>query len=443
MDYCETGSSARVRVLLTDEELQLAAVDDLCNKYFDWLKLSKESAGGRKTRSANRRVDTIFDEIMSFKLPPIKLRSISLVSPIKTVQSNSTKSSIDGDSESSSVGSSGQNTRTLRPRCRTPSVSRQPLTIPSTPTQQSIRAHLKKNIDSGGSSVLSAALNQQHPSVNFTKIRQLYRADSAQKKREEERERQERLRQDRKAKEERAEAQKKQLLEERAITAKLKREQRLLHAAEVRKAREKARLQQKMKEEQVKKASNHIPVVETTETNHVPDPVPSQTAPQTKEKQKQKSDEDDTPKQNPQELLESQQNVAKPIESLAKAHKLDETFKKPSNDQNNIDISVHDETTDEKTKGTMIAPWAKASELRDAIIKQYSKPEAELLKQALELFMGVKLPVDLDEIFGPYNAVNNRYLCRTSSAVWSPPNRALKRTSSMVMTPTGGSKRER
>lgn len=453
MEYCETSKGSRIKVALSDEELQLPAIDDLCNKYFDWLKLSKEAVGGRKTRSANRRADTILEEIISFKLPPIRLEPLS-VSPIKMVstqQSGSTKTSMDGESDNSSVGSSSgpSLTRTLRPRCRTPSVSRQPQTSPSTPTQQSLRAHLKKNIDSNGSSVLSAALNQQHPSVSVTKIRQLLRADSAQKKRDEEKERQERIRMDRKAKEERAEAQKKQLLEERAITAKLKREQRLLHAAEVRRAREKSRLQQKLLEDQVRKAqqqANEMMTETTHSQNQTTQPEPIKRT-ESKQKQvdqeKRRLDEQQNQraeqqvaevaakktKAKPQHHQQQPQSQSQPLQPLPKAHKLDETFKKPQDDADNIDISVHDETTDEtKSKTVMIAAWAKTPYFREAVIAQFSKPADELLEQAKEIFSVVKLPVDLKMIFGEDNAVNNRYLCRTSSAIWSPPRGGMKRT---------------
>lgn len=459
------ANGAHVRVLLTEDELQLSAIDDLCNKYHDWLKLSKEATGGRKTRSANRRVDTIYEEIMAFKVPPIKIRAAPVTPPpsIKTIiqgisNNNSTKSSIDGDnSESSSANSSERTGRTLRPRCRTPSVSRQQAS-PATPTHQNIRAHMKKTPDSNTNSanVLSAALNQQHPLVSVTKIRQLLRADSAQKKREEEKERQELVRVQRKAKEERAEAQKRQLLEERAVTAKFKREQRLLHAAEVRKARERARIEQKLKEEQTRKPhQNHNHGTETFENNHtqVNQHVPNNHTDTQKLKEKQKAKESSperTHKNKDSEIVVLKQtaapapivakelngNLEQPTKQAQKPRKMDETFQKPADEIHNIEISLCDETTEEQKKQpAVIASWAKAPGLRDVVVAQFSQPEEVLLKQALNLFRGVKLPVRLDEIFGPNEAVNNRYLCRTSSAVWTTPHKPLKRTSSDVLTP--------
>ena len=406
---------SRFKVMLTDEELGLPAIDDLCNKFYDFLKATKETApSGRKTRSVakttNRRADQLFEEIMAFKLPPTRLRPTSPISHQATATASSL--STDRDSQGSSVSSNNEPqacTRTSPPGCGTPSVSRKPQAIqPSTPTQQNIRAHMKKNIDSGSSNVLTAALNQKHPSVSVTKIRQLLRAESAQKKREEEGERQERLRVDRKAKEERAEAQKKQLLVERAITAKQKREQRLLHAAEVRKARQQQKIseEQKMRDEQKfveeqKAAKEQVKKLDTQQNNNL-----------NQQKQQQKA-----PQAEPQE----------------KNHKLDETY---NDQQNNIDISVHDETTDtQKTQVPQVATWAKAPHLRDAVINQFSKGERELLKIARSIFQEVELPVDLQKIFGG-KSVNNKLLCRTSSAVWSPQNRPMKRSSSMVMTPT-------
>lgn len=443
-----------IRVLLTEDELQLSAIDDLCNKYSDWLVLSKESAGGRKTRAANRRVDTIYEEIMAFKLPPIKIRTHQ-VSPSKPSMksiiqgtssvSSSAKSSVDG-SEGSSISSSEPRGRTLRPRSRTPSVTRQPQSAPSTPTHQSIRAAMKKTPDSAN--VLSAALNQQHPSVSVTKIRQLLRADSAQKKREEEKERSEQVRLQRKAKEERAEAQKKQLLEERAVTAKQKREQRLLHAAEVRKAREKARIEQKLKEEQAKKVHNNHTIANETidsnnqesdqkhqingESNKIKPVFQLMKDPRLDKSNKKKEIETKVVK----DVETSKQQETIP-EEPAKQMKANETFQKIPEELNNIDISVCDETTEEQRKHPQpIATWAKAPGLREAIVAQYSRPESALLRQAMDIFGGVKLPVVLEEIFGPSQAVIRRYLCRTSSAVWSTPHRPIKRTSSDVLTPT-------
>lgn len=488
MDLSEKPQApkAQVRVILTEEELQLSAIDDLCNKYYDWVRVSKESAGGRKTRAANKRADTIYEEIMAFKLPPIRMKSVSM-SPPRNIRafvqengvnnnsntnnhhysngnahnSNSqmTKSSIEGESEGS-VGSSGTTGRILRPRCRTPSVSRkQPEASPSTPTHQSIRAHMKKNPDSNSSSVLSAALNQQHPSVSVTKIRQLLRADSAQKKREEEKERQERVRLERKAKEERAEAQKKQMLEERAETAKRKREQRLKHAAEVRKEREKTKIEQKLKEALPVTAGKSHVMDQADETQieqqaynnnkKLHQPSPPTTEPSTKQLESIKNTNEQQPPQTKQALVapvsakqlpkKQQEKVEQPerqqTEPPAKPRKLDETFQKPPG-EDNIDISVHDETNDEQTKkANAVAAWAKAPHLRDAVIAQFKKEELELLKEAFEIFGRVKLPVDLNEIFASHKPINNRYLARTSSAVWTPPNKPLKRSSSSVFTP--------
>jgi hypothetical protein len=445
-------AKAHVRVLLTDEELQLPSIDDLCNKYFDWLKISKESAGGRKTRAANRRADAIFDEIMAFKLPPVTMIQPQAL-PTSTVAlhengNNSTKNSIGGDSDGSSVASSGTHTtgRILRPRCRTPSVSRKQEASPCTPTHQSIRANMKKTLDSANSAnVLSAALNQQHPSVSVTKIRQLLRADSAQKKREEEKERQERVRLERKAKEERAEAQKKQLLEERAVTAKMKREQRLLHAAEVRKAREKAKIEQKLRE--------GIPNISRIEPEKVPkqqQPQQQLQQPQQNQQHQQQHDEptvkpckkDEAPQKKVDEYQTKTQKVEdankKPVEEPpAKPRKLDETFQKPAEEQDNIEITEHDETNEEPTKKVdAVAAWARAPKLRDLIVAQFKKLEEEIIKEAFEIFGGVELPVDLEQIFASHKISNKKYLARTSSAVWTPPHKPLKRTSSQVFTPT-------
>lgn len=405
-----------IKVCLTDEELQLTAIDELLNMYTDWLTKSKESAGGRKTRAANRKAENIYEDIMAFKLPPIKIQTNATVPPEPQAAVNnnhcSAKSSID-NSEASSLTSSESRGRTLRPRSRTPSGSKNSHAVPSTPTQQSIRAAMKKNPDSANSAnVLSAALNQQHPSVSVTKIRQLLRADSAQKRREEELERSEQARLQRKAKEERAEAQKKQLLEERAITAKLRREQRLLHAAEVRKAREKTKTEQKLKEVQQK----------TKE--------PSLNASQTiKKKDSEVRIVKEVPQIKPKEPVELK-------EPSKQTNKANETFQKVPDGQNNIDISICDETTDEKRKNPQpIAAWAKVPGLRDAIVTQFSKPEADIQQKAMSIFGGVKLPVALVEIFGKEQAVNSRYYSRTSSAVWSTPARPSKRTSSDVLTP--------
>lgn len=456
MDSKEEKPKARahVRVILTDEELQLPAIDDLCNKYFDWLKLSKEATEGRKTRAANRRADAIYDEIMAFKLPPVSMTPLQTIPPPPSTNGiqengNSTKSSVGGDSEGSSVtsvASSSTSGRVLRPRCRTPSVSRKQEASPSTPVHQSIRANLKKNPDSNSSSVLSAALNQQHPSVSVTKIRQLLRADSAQKKREEEKERQERLRLDREAKEKRAETQKKLLLEERAVTAKMKREQRLLHAAEVRKAREKAKIELKLREglpnvskldlEKPKPPPQQQQQPQKQQQSHKHQSQPQQNGPTVKPSeppQKQKDDQAQT------KACKVEDASKKPLEEESnKPRKLDETFQKPADEHDNIDISVHDETTDEPTKKVnAVASWAKAPHLRDLVVAQFKKLEEQILKEAFELFGGVKLPVDLEQIFASHKLPSNkRYLARTSSACWTPPHKPLKRTSSAVFTPT-------
>lgn len=453
-----TGTT-HVKVLLTEDELQLPAIDGLLNMYNDWLSLSKESASGRKTRAANRRADTIYEEIMAFKMPPIKIQA-NPPSPskpsIKASQgigsnNSSAKSSVDG-SEPSSLASSEPRGRTLRPRSRTPSGTRQPQAVPSTPTQQSIRAAMKKTPDSTNSAnVLSAALNQQHPSVSVTKIRQLLRADSAQKRREEEKERFEQVRLQRKAKEERAEAQKRQLLEERAVTAKFKREQRLLHAAEVRRAREKMKIEQKLKEEQAKKfQSNHTCINENLDhANYSSDYNSQMNGPKEAPKQKEKPRSKEPSLDVNHKKKESESKVIKEVPSVKQKelvemekpvkqpNKANETFQKGTEELNNIDISVCDETADEQRKNPQaIAAWAKAPGLREAIVAQFSKPEPVLLKEAMSIFHGVKLPVALEEIFGPNQAVIKRYMCRTSSAVWSTPHRPIKRTSSDVLTPT-------
>jgi len=432
MDYCETNQGSRVRVLLTNDELQLPVIEELCNKYREWLAVSRDNGGGRKTRAANRRSDTLYEEIMNFKIPPIKLNHLS---PVKTRSATTQPASLDTSTDSESGTSSTSSrpiTRSLRPRSRTPSapkIQQQPrqLTCPSTPANQRIRACLKQAASGGSSNanssnVLSAALNQQHPSVSVTKIRQLLRADSAQKKRDEEKERQERMLLDRRAKEERAEAQKRQLLEERAITAKQKREQRLLHAAEVRKAREEARQQQKLKEQEAKRLQN---LVQQPTEIKAPNVIPVvQTEPLMVEEK------------NP--LPKKAKNDNQISDAKAQARKLNETFKKPSGSTptDNIDISIQDETTEERTdKIPRTAAWARAPHLRDALIQQFSKTESQRHAEVVQIFPQVQLPVELEKIFGQSKAAGTKYLCRTSSAVWSPPHRSLKRTSSMVTTP--------
>lgn len=427
----DNNDFARVKIILTDEELQFPAIDELIAKFKEWLILSKENEGGRKTRAANRRADALYDEIMSYKIPPIK---VDHQEPVKICHLDS---SIDSDGDSAS---SRPVTRSLRSRSRTPVQAKNPskrqLATPSTPRNQRIRTHLMKqppsgtsSVSSGSSSVLNAALNQQHPSVSVNKIRQLLRADSAQKKRNEEKERQERLMLDRKAKEERAEAQKKQLLEERAVTAKLKREQRLLHAAEVRKAREEARKQLKLRDQESKKClaatqnGNHVDV---TQNNHVKEIAIKETE---EKLSKQQDKQNNTVKEDPTPKFKNPD--------------LNVTFKKPAEDLNNIDISVHDETTeDNPDKAPITAAWARAPYIRDALVKQFSKPDAERMIEVLKIFPGVKLPIDLAEIFGSNKAVHSRYLCRTSSAVWTPPHRSMKRSSSFVLTPNSNAKRQ-
>lgn len=433
METQVSNSVSHFRILLTEEELQLPALDDVANKFLEWVKLSKESTTttrARRTRAANRRVDQIYDEILETKqLPPIQVKVTNLIPTVASTTSgnnNSSKSSIDEDDRSSGVGSSGPPSRcgrTLRPRCRTPSMTRNTSqSSPKTPTQQSLRAQFKKE------NVLSAALNQEHPSVSVSKIRQLLRADSAQKRRDEEKERQERMLLDRKAKEERAELQKKQLLEERAINAKLKREQRLKHAAEVRQAREKAKQERKALEEQVAKDEQRAREEEKAKGDE-----------KLKEEHRIREERAREEQKAREEKLANDEEAKKAKVSKAVASgpvkKLNETFQQDKNE--NIDISIQDETQEEqKAKSTQVASWAKAPHLRDAIIQQFSRPEHELLRMAFEIFLGVKLPVDLNEIFGSSTSVHNRYLHRTSSAVWSSPKGGIKRTSSMVMTPT-------
>lgn len=440
MDYYETNQGARVRLMLTDEELGLDAIDDLCNKYLEFLSVTKESGSGRKTRSAMRRGDQIFDEIMAYKLPPIKLKQLSDSPPLANSNRNqeinnhqkahSTNSSID----SSESSNSRPIARSLRPRCRTPEVQSKRQPSPATPANQRIRAHGGGGGGGGGSNngscskmgnVLSAALNQQHPSVSVTKIRQLLRADSAQKKRmldDEEKERQERLRLDRKAKEERAEMQKKLLLEERAVTAKLRREQRLLHAAEVRKAREEAKQHRPTREETKKP-----PPVNTAQQREPTPEVP------TKSNQKTEQAQPTTSKARNKAQAKEQPTV--------EPQKLNETFQKP--EINNIEIVITDDSCaeNEETKVVQVAHWSKPPHFREALIKQFSKQNfSDYLKKFKETAPPLALPVDLQEILGT-KSVGTRYLVRTSSAVWSPVHRPLKRASSMVMTPNNDDKR--
>lgn len=447
MDNAEANHVSHMRCvrMLMEEEIGLSHINDIIRQYKEWIRFSKEAIEGRNTRSANRKADAIYKIISSFKLQPLTRHTMyepcldpkSMNNGINgtngtngtSYQSSNNSSSVDTSIDSDGSSSSRPMTRSLRQRCRTPEVPnkvrlQKTAATPCTPTQQSLRAHLKRTASSnssgsGTSNVLSAALNQQHPSVSVTKIRQLLRADSAQKKREEEKERQERLSRDRKAKEERAEAQKKQLLEARAINAKLKREQRLLHAAEVRKARE-----EKLKEESRKAREKQQQVVNCKNVPEPSAPMPPESLqpPETSSKV---------------ETNEPAKKVQKPTEPPAKTHELNETFKKPA-EVKNIHISIQDETTeDQSNKASDVAAWAKAPHLREALIKQYSKrPTSEVQEEAFQIIGGVELPVDLDKIFGPNQAVNRRYLCRTSSAVWlTPPSKALKRSSSLVLTP--------
>lgn len=433
MDISEAnyGSHIRCISLLSEEDLGLSRCNDLMNQYKQWLKISKEN---RNTRSANRKADAIYEDIMSFKLKPIKRDCV--VGPCqvpKPITSNGISRQDSKNASSSEISidsgvSSSQPVRSLRPRSRTPEIpnklkSVKPAASPCTPTQQSLRAHLKRNASnssgSGTSNVLSAALKQQHPSVSVTKIRQLLTADSAQKKREEEKERQERLSRDRKAKEERAEAQKKQLLEERAINAKLKREQRLLHAAEVRKARAEKAKEESKKAREKKQAANckNIP-----ESNAPPSPKSNQPP--------------ETPSED--QLNEIAKKVLKPVDPPSKTHGLNETFKKPA-EVMNIVISSDDETTEgQKAKPTDVAYWAKAPLYREKVVKQYSRTQDAIDEEANRITGGVYFPVDLIDMFRTNRSANRRYSRRTSSAVWStPPSRGLKRLSSSALTPNG------
>lgn len=485
MDEDQSNQSPMVRLILTEEEYHMPLINDLCNKYKEWRMIMEESKQGRKTRSANRKADHIFDEMMAFKIPPIKPK-VDLLSPIKTrgqvaaaaasalaavTKSHAVDSSLDSDDDSST--SSRPVTRSLRQRCRTPQqqqttnrpMTRQ-LTSPCTPLNQKIRGNLRQTPSgksascNGSQNVLNAALNQQHPSVSVTKIRQLLRADSAQKKREEERERNERMMLDRKAKEERAEALKKQLLEERAANAKLKREQRIQSAAEVRKKREEARIQQKIKEERAKRLAQaqaaNPPMDEDTDDQnhkqqqHAPTRIESQEQQipktkliQTENAKKPNSHNQDLAQNNHKTngiSAETKQPPKQPSSNPPKGNftPLNETFKKPIQEYDNIEISIQDETTEEKGgKAQATAVWTRAPHLREALVKQFSKPKHERQMEIKRIFPPVHLPVDLEQIFGPDKAAISRYLKRTSSAQWTPPNRAIKRTSSMVMTPKG------
>lgn len=389
MDY----DSNYFKVLLTYEELQLPAIDEFHTKFSEWMAISKES----KTRAANRRADLLYEELMSFKMPPIEIKNVKT----KSSPAPSIDTSVDSEDLSSS---SRPITRSLRSRSRTPT------TTPCTPTHQRIRTNMKQGA-SGNS-------HNNQVSASASKLRQQLRADSAQKKREEEKERNERLLLDRKVKENRAEAQKKQLLEERAINAKKKREQRLQHAAEVRKAREEQKQKQKQKllEQQQREiqAENTPPVK----------PTPPQKTSKSQEPH------------NSHQIQQKTDAVPPPTDNH------NETFNKPSEVVNNIDIVICDDSgVEQKEKVPVVAAWARAPHLREALIKQFTKPYSETLKKEVlgKIIKVAKLPVDLEQILGPNNAVGGRHMVRTSSAVWSPPNRPSKRSSSSVLTPNNDS----
>lgn len=412
MDYCETAQGVRIRSILTDEELGLTALDELESKVIGWVQYSKENPSGRTTRSANRNADILYKEIMDFELPGIQLKKTLLLQHENSKhnnrsQLNTTSDSSDRDSHASSQGSIVRNLRS-RTRSAQSNVASTPSgkkAIPKkemcTPQNQKIRS--VKQPASSGSSVLSAAMNQQHPSVSMTKTRQLLRADSVQKKREEEKKRQERMMQDRKEKEARAEAQKRQILEERAISTKQKREERLLHAAELRKRKEaeltQRKLQEEAKQQEIKQEKEKAKLV-------------LQQKIQMHQQQTQKAIAEANEKEG-RELTENQ----------ALAH---ETFNKNTYNENNIDIVIAEETQEEsKEQAPVSAAWARAHLLRDALIAQYSESKEQRRERMRNIFPSVKLPVELEEIFGP----KSRNICRTSSAIWSPPQRPIKRTS--------------
>lgn len=510
------------KLSLKDEDIHLPALKELINKYKEWHALSLDNLEGRQTRSSNRKADKLYDEIMQYKAKPITVvhdieQDINYIKSIAGVKKTSNGSSnlhiksndnnnhggrtlrarapsvdIDSDDDSS-ASSSRPITRSLRQRCRTPQQNTQPpprtntrqLTSPCTPQNQRIRPKLKHPPSSGSSgnstqtNVLNAALNLQHPVVSVTKIRQLLRQDSAQKKKEEQKERQERLMTDRKAKEERAEAQKKQLLEERAVNAKLKREQRLNNAAELRKKREEAKIEQKIKEERAKVlaqmkatttkqvakeckheelspnldvSTNNEPQERTepiyikskhTQINHkkidnlekqMTKPTPPNRTPQTPVPSTSKQ----VPKPDPPEKQISVEQSNTTFNKQQQKH--NETFKKPNPEYiDNIDISIKDETTDEdhEKKGKEpVASWVERHYFREALIKQFDKPEEERRRDIKKIFPSVHMPIKLEEIFPTTRSGQAKYLVRTSSAVWTPPpNKGMKRTSSMVLTP--------
>lgn len=485
-------------LLLKEKDLHITDIADRCNKFKEWLSLQLDTENGRQTRSTIRKAEKLYNEILEFKANPIPFErrskdaeSIKLDSghrnnsnsstnsiisqqsqPARILRSRKQSSDLDSDDDSASLRPI---TRSLRQRCRTPQQNNQPstngklntrkVTSPTTPQNQRIRPNLLQIPGSGGSSncgkldVLSAALNQQHPSVSVTKIRQLLRADSAQKKQVEQLERNEKLMLSRKNKEERAEALKKQLLEERAVKAKLKREQRLNNAAELRKQREDAKIQQRIQEEKAKlqaqlkgkKQKTDKPPTYQVEANkndvqpesvHVIHPKPNTvTEPQvvTSIANTQQTKPNNIPSETKDSgnQIKSQPGASTKIEQPV-SNKLNETFKKPNVDQiDNIDISIKDETTEEdhREKVQPIASWTEKGVFRQALIKQFDKSDVERQSDIRKIFPKVKMPIQLEKIFPSNRIVNAKYMVRTSSAVWTPPNKGLKRTSSVVLTP--------
>lgn len=425
--------SVNLKLALTRDELQIGPIQDVLNKYILFASITNEAmrasgnstAQKRKAKTVEKQFNDLYDEIMQFKVPPIVAKqsalnqsSIQAQSPVRHIYSSNEESDDDGSA-------SQRQLRSLRSRSR----SKTP-TVQSTPTHQKIRSHIKppSSAASGSSSnILSAAINLEHPTISATKIRQLLRADSAQKKQQEERERQERLKLDRKVKEERAEAQKRKIMQERADNAKLKREQRTVRAAELRKAREaKAKC---LKDEALKKQATQA----TTEPSspRVASPV---LQPTENEKQSNYQEQEHTP------VKKSGKTQATPFvpeihsppkKSVVLNDKKNETFVQKK-EPDNIDISVPDTTADDnREKAPQTASWARAPHLREALINQFSKPEAERRKDIKKIFPLVSLPVELVLIFGEKPG---RHLVRTSSAVWSPVA-PLKRTRSMVATP--------
>lgn len=503
MAYFETGDGIQIKALLTDEELGLPALDDLVHKYYNWVKLAKEAKGGRKTRSANRKGDILYEEIMAFKLPPIKVHK--LATPVKSTSNDSKDtnygkamntpetSTMDSDSDTST--SSRPITRSLRSRSRTPTLQQQPVVTNSaqkaklnqsknnmcTPQNQRLRsrANIKQgsgdSANSCASSALRAALDQQHPSLSVTKLRQLYRADSAQKKREkEEKERQERIMTDRKLKEEKAEALKRQMLEQRAHNAKLRREERLNHAADVRKAREEARIkkaaeeakklalqqqqqqlrhqqqqQQLRQEQQQKEQQQQQQSLQNQAKNQkaAPTAIPHNKQNGTKTNNHREQNQKVEVNVADTATTSTVNNITTSVASINETQEgsqhqqsqqqvevLNETFKVPTS-TNNIDIIIQDETDDGSAeKVTHTAAWARAPYLREALIEQFSKSYDDGIECVSKVFRPLRSikNIELSEIFGKNSAVDRKYLARTSSAVWTPPNRSIKRTSSQL-----------